>query len=558
MEFWQDKRFKKIVKDPKYARIKSNVTKTHIDKRFQAVFNDKEFQFQGGFDKYGNHIGAKQDESYRRLYKLKHDCKNLKKEKNVLNGSKKINLNSKEFLIETSSNESELWSEEEIVEPKLFKKPFEDETTEDGDTFKRLALVNMDWDQIRATDVFIIINSFLPEGGSVREVIIYPTDYGNRHLRVKKTAGFSGIRQLVLEENNLDTFEKTKINADNIQEELRYYELLKMRYYFALIICDSKETALILYKQLDGLEFEHSANQLDLRFVNDKWKAKYPIRDRCSTFLNQYIAPEFFTKAVQHTKVTDTWDEDPKYREHFFRKTIEAEDHNLNDDELKTYLASEESDNEGSDFAGEYTKENISLKKKARSAFSNLLEELKRQENEFSKKKKKNITFSSELSLTAEDKILKAREKILEENEISWERKNKDPLSYDKEIKNSINSSPKEIEEIEKKVPSKIEIKKIKNKKAKLDLLFMNYKKKKVSNFKVNTNDSRLQEIYDNSEFTIDPTNPNYRKNSHSYKFYEKSKTPKKKLEQNTLSSLVETVKLKSNSFMGYKKDNLK
>lgn len=50
-------------------------------------------------------------------------------------------------------------------------------------------------------------------------------------------------------------------DAEVNQARLRMYERSKLRYYFAVVECDSVSTAGHLYAQCDGLEFELSANR---------------------------------------------------------------------------------------------------------------------------------------------------------------------------------------------------------------------------------------------------------------------------------------------------------
>ena len=50
-------------------------------------------------------------------------------------------------------------------------------------------------------------------------------------------------------------------------ERLRAWELNKLKYFFALVECDAGVAAAALYDACDGLEFESSANVLDLRLV---------------------------------------------------------------------------------------------------------------------------------------------------------------------------------------------------------------------------------------------------------------------------------------------------
>lgn len=156
-------------------------------------------------------------------------------------------------------------------------------------------------------------------------------------------------------------------------EKLRQYQLNRLKYYYAVIECNSVAAADKLYKECDGLEYESTATKLDLRFIpddmafddvsmnnenennfqateaNSKILLQEP-KDVCTELpdMSKYTPRLFTTTALQQAKVELTWDENDVERKELNEKLVSGKIDDVADQELRKYVAySSEGESEG-------------------------------------------------------------------------------------------------------------------------------------------------------------------------------------------------------------------
>eukprot|EP00536_Pseudo-nitzschia_multiseries_P012864 jgi/Psemu1/260974/estExt_Genewise1Plus.C_5120051 len=241
------------------------------------------------------------------------------------------------------------------------------------DTSPYLVVTNMDWENIRAVDLFSILSSFAPPG-AVKKVQIFESDFGMEQMAKDKLHGPSGIWQKRKTATKKDTLnehssddegsdgdsdsdsdkENVPDESDFDPEKLRAYEASKLKYYFAVTEFSQGEYADIVYREVDGMEFEHSSTAIDLRTLPaealESVVANRPMRDQATSIPGKYEPPEFIVSALQQTNVQCTWDQGDKEREKKLTNYGTSNWHeSFEQDDLKAYLASDASSEEESD-----------------------------------------------------------------------------------------------------------------------------------------------------------------------------------------------------------------
>jgi len=140
-------------------------------------------------------------------------------------------------------------------------------------------------------------------------------------------------------------------------DKILLHEKNRLKYYYAVVECDSVETANSIYDSCDQLELGISGNLLDCRYIPDDFQLPEKPRDAVTHLPPNYTQPDFETKSMKSTNVEMSWDEKKTERKKLVKKNKEEL---LYDEDVKSYLASSSSEDEGLD---ELTKKELRKKK---------------------------------------------------------------------------------------------------------------------------------------------------------------------------------------------------
>ncbi|THH34041.1 hypothetical protein EUX98_g147 [Antrodiella citrinella] len=398
-----DPRFARLKSDPRFRHIRKKDAKVVVDDRFKSVFESgsskKNKQSKGRVDKYGRSLAdTYQEDNLRRFYRLE----NEEEEESTPKGP---DYARGAVLLESSDeeeDEAESDDDEDVVllgrgvskpipvpedEIDLDESQFADldaqatayaqQHAEDndnagelaGESTRRIAVVNLDWDHVRATHLYKIFSSLvsptasqLPPSngntsknpkdvksrvsrGKVLSVRVYPSEFGKERMAREEVEGppahiFKNNTIENEEDVNEVTVYETGDGEDYNEDALRKYQLERLRYYYAIVECDTVEAASHIYAELDGTELERSANVFDLSFVPDDMKFDDEPRDDASDDLNvPYKGLEFVTDALRHSKVKLTWDDDDPERNQLTRRTLSKKE--IEENDFRAYIASD-------------------------------------------------------------------------------------------------------------------------------------------------------------------------------------------------------------------------
>ncbi|KAJ1734504.1 pre-rRNA-processing protein esf1 [Coemansia biformis] len=366
----QDSRFSHVQEDPRFRRPKKSNAKVKVDKRFAHMIDDKDFTETTKVDRYGR---VQEDNRAKAYLNSTYDFGGSESgsgtdgsdgDEERDGGADNSSESDSEGGSDAESGDSDESSgDEDIVDHARGKGIASDASSDSeddsdvsdvewgryggaqngglsdieedpdsiprGDETKRFACVNMDWDHVRATDLYAVFSGFKPDSGTIVSVRIYPSEFGTERMAKEAIEGppraiFDKARKGGNSDADSDSDsdsgevdlvkEQVKDNDEIDQVALRKYELEKMRYYFAVVECSSAETARAIYSQCDGSEFEASANFFDLRFIPDDMEFEQKPHEEATHKPENYAPADFTTQALQHSNIQLTWDADEPSR----------------------------------------------------------------------------------------------------------------------------------------------------------------------------------------------------------------------------------------------------
>ncbi|KAM3081160.1 pre-rRNA-processing protein esf1 [Clarireedia jacksonii] len=446
-----DPRFSNFSTDPRFRLPSKKQTRTKIDKRFSRMLKDEEFTNTAKVDRYGRKLsGDGKKKALRRLYEAESGSETSDSDEEEVEDDVEVeddDVVEKELRRADkgydpargggfSSSEDEDDEEEEDGGVEIEEAEFPDMQAEQagvemGEVSSRIAVVNIDWDNIRSVDLMAVFQSFVKPGGKIHKVSIYKSEFGKERMEreelegppkeifAKKTEDSESDSEDDDDEELEEKIKKDLLKGDDGEEfnsaALRQYQLERLRYFYAVVECSDNDTAQAIYEATDGTEYLSSANFFDLRFIPDGVEFDDKPRDECTSVPSGYKPTEFVTDALQHSKVKLTWDQNPEEasRKDAINRAFKGSRAEIGENDLRAYLGSDSDDDSSSEVeedapeAGTESAPKLTKKELAR---QKMREALGLSTEPIAKSKSKSsgpvgnmeITFTSGLSATAD------------------------------------------------------------------------------------------------------------------------------------------------------------
>jgi len=601
-----DERFKQVGISRKFAAKGKDKAKIKVDDRFKSMFTDKDFNSSSApVDKYGRKVSKKErneGEELKRFYKLdEEDSKPKESRLEYLNKLARGEVEALESESDSgSAGELEIYSD---AEDKVMLSDVSD--VPEGDATHRFAVQNLEWTRLSAQDIYTALNSFVPPGGVLQAVTVYVSIFGEERMAFEDTHGPAMFEKKEDISDDSDMDEVANEGNQYSKEKLRKYELSRLKYYFAVAVFDSVQTANAVYSECDGVEFERSSIEFDLRFVPDTVEFDRPVRDKAIGISDDYEAPYFINKAKQSTDVELTWDEDDPVRQKLHQWNEKSQDKKtktklISERMLEEFIASDAESIDDSDL------DEREMRKKSAAILRNALLQ---DDSDSSGEELSGGELSGHEEIGGGQKPVKTTKKILPQKPDEAQNPFDDPFFLDP---SSVSKKQLKMKSPVEKQGSKLtEQQRQEKQMAELDLLLLDEKQKKTGkglecldfkaivkgekllkkggklkgkkrkekqetidavqndSFKVNAGDERFSSLFSDPDFSVDRTSSLY-KDTKAMRELEQEKLSRRKFnksltalatpkgESSELTSIVESIKHKSAMAASNKKRKMK
>lgn len=356
------------------------------------MLRDEEFSSRAKVDRYGRRLpkdaGRKELQRY---YRIAEEDKTEEDEGNegerdedddIEQELERVNAEDEDLSSseDSSSEEDDLEEDEQEEVFGMLEEHEGGNGTPKGEVSSRIAVVNLDWDNIRAADLMAVFSSFTPTIGRIRKISVYPSEFGKERMEREEMEGppkeiFARSEINGAAEDHSSSLDKDDSDGDDEEDErededederikksilkedkgiefnsakLRRYQLERLRYYYAVLDCSSTSTAQAIYDAVDGTEYLTTANFFDLRYIPDETDfSEDKPRDECERIPDGYRPNEFVTDALQHSKVRLTWDADDGTRKEAQKRAFAGSRADIDENDLKAYLGSDSSEDDG-------------------------------------------------------------------------------------------------------------------------------------------------------------------------------------------------------------------
>lgn len=324
-----------------------------------------------------------------------------------------------------------------------------------------------------------------------------------------------------------------------------------MKYYYAIIHCNSKRSAITLYDEYQGFEFENTNIQLNISFVPDEIVFEQEVKDVCTEVPDGYeFAFNKINRATGHSDVQLTWDQpdvkrqkklaagfmigddvDPAKEAEYWKELIAPESDEDDEDGLapkdieeqrRKLLADLESDSDGEKQKKKKKKEEIDYENMDWDAInsdeldSEDLDNIESAQKIQKSKKTPDIQFTSGFDENVGEKLLKDKKQKSKEAKMTQFEKYEAKKRESKMRKKEAGRIKREKAQQQKNMTEE-EVQKMEDDRKKLSLLVgdvpddedeMDFKAQGVS-------DSRFGNIIkQNRDFALDPTHKDFDKKS--------------------------------------------